>query len=56
MLTVYESTSLKANAKWSVKATYELDSETEALGFTPDDDATGFYKVGVTIEDAPSGN
>jgi len=56
MLTIYESTSLKANAAWTVKATYALDSETEAAGFTPSTIGAGFYKVGVTIEDAPSGN
>lgn len=55
-LTVYESTSLNANATWLVKATYELDSEDEAAGFTPASAAAGFYKVGVTIEDAASGN
>lgn len=57
-LTVYESTSLNANATWLVKATYELDSEDEAAGFTPSNAGAGFYKVGVTIEDAadPSGN
>ena len=55
-LTVYESTSLNANATWLVAATYELDSEDEAKGFTPSSAATGFYKVGVTIEDAASGN
>lgn len=55
-LTVYESTSLNANATWLVAATYELDSKTEAEGFTPANAGAGFYKVGVTIEDAPSGN
>ena len=55
-LTVYESTSLNANATWLVKATYELDSEDEAAGFTPASAGAGFYKVGVTIEDAASGN
>ncbi|MBQ8125016.1 MAG: hypothetical protein IJ173_03920 [Kiritimatiellae bacterium] len=56
MLNVYEKASL--TAEWPVEPTtsYELGSETEAAGFTPSDDAAGFYKVGVTIEDATSGN
>ena len=52
MLNVYEKSSL--TAQWPAEPTtsYELGSETEAAGFTPSAAGAGFYKVGVTIEDA----
>ena len=52
MLNVYEKASL--TAEWPVEPTtsYEFGSETEAAGFTPSAAGAGFYKVGVTIEDA----
>lgn len=56
MLNVYEKSSL--TAEWPVEPTtsYKLGSEAEEAGFTPSSAAAGFYKVGVTIEDAASGN
>ena len=56
MLNVYEKASL--TAEWPVKPTtsYELGSADEAAGFTPASAGAGFYKVGVTIEDAAAGN
>lgn len=53
MLNVFEKASL--TAKWNDEPTksYELGSEEE---FTPSEGGSGFYKVGVTIEDAASGN
>ena len=57
MLNVFEKASLD-EAQWpeTPAQRYELGSEDEAAGFTPSDAAAGFYKVGVTIEDATSGN
>lgn len=53
MLNVYEKASL--TAKWNDEPTkrYKLGSEEE---FSLSEGGSGFYKVGVTIEDAPSGN
>ncbi len=52
MLNVYEKSSL--TAQWPTEPTksYELDSAAEAAGFAPSAAGAGFYKVGVTIEDA----
>ncbi len=52
MLNVYEKSSL--TTQWPTEPTksYELDSEAEAAGFAPSAAGAGFYKVGVTIEDA----
>ena len=52
MLNVYEKSSL--TAQWPAEPTksYELDSAAEAAGFAPSAAGAGFYKVGVTIEDA----
>lgn len=52
MLNVYEKSSL--TAQWLAEPTtsYELGSKTEAAGFEPSAAGAGFYKVGVTIEDA----
>ena len=53
MLNVFEKSSLTAQWPTEPTTSYELGSET---GFTPASAAAGFYKVGVTIEDAASGN
>ena len=52
MLNVYQKASL--TAQWPTEPTksYELDSAAEAVGFDPSAGGSGFYKVGVTIEDA----
>ncbi len=54
MLNVYESAApiaASAETGWTLKKTYQL-GDAEAAGFEPGSAVSGFYKVGVTIEDA----
>ncbi len=53
MLNVYEKASLTDQWPTEPTTSYELGSEEE---FTLSEGGSGFYKVGVTIEDAASGN
>ncbi len=52
MLNVFEKASLEAKWPETPAQSYKLGSKAEAAGFTPSSAAAGFYKVGVTIEDA----
>ncbi len=54
MLNVYESAApiaASAETGWTLKKTYQL-GDAEAAGFEPGSAVSGFYMVGVTIEDA----